>query len=104
MKLGADAMHLTGRVLLPKGAELTDKHIKLFKQWGVVEAEVEADGDVQEETVISPKIMEKEKEKLTLLMKHVDLKHPLIAELYRLLLKRNVEAASKPGVKNELDS
>lgn len=104
MKLGADAMHLTGRVLLPKGAELTEKHIKLFKQWGVVEAEVESNEEIHEKVAVPPELLAKEEEKLASMMIHANMEHPLIAELHRLLLKRNIDALSKANVKNDLDS
>lgn len=97
MKLGADAMHLTGRILLPKGAELTEKHIKLFKKWGVVEVEIESNEDIYEKVAVPPELLAKEEEKLASMMVHVNMEHPLMAELHRLLLKRNINALTKGG-------
>jgi hypothetical protein len=44
MVLHRDVCDRMGRVLLPAGAELTDRHLKIFRTWGVVEADISGAG------------------------------------------------------------
>lgn len=44
MVLSRDVCDRKGRVLLPAGAELTEKHLRIFQTWGVVEADITGDG------------------------------------------------------------
>lgn len=41
MILGAEVKDRTGRVLLSQGTTITEKHISIFKMWGVVDAMIE---------------------------------------------------------------
>ena len=54
MVLAADAVHLNGRVLLREGTCLTEKHMKIFKAWGLLEAcVVSSQGDVSSDVISS---------------------------------------------------
>ncbi|MFQ5469886.1 MAG: hypothetical protein ACE5EH_06200 [Gammaproteobacteria bacterium] len=88
MVLAEDATQLNGRVLLRAGTELTEKHIKVFKTWGVTEANIEG---VSKESVaneeleqLSPEILKDAEDKTRHLFRHCDLENPVSAELYRL--------------------
>ena len=41
MVLAAEAKARNGRVLLPAGATVTEKHLGIFKAWGVTEADIQ---------------------------------------------------------------
>ena len=41
MILGAEVKDRTGRVLLSKGTTITEKHLSIFKMWGVIDAAIE---------------------------------------------------------------
>jgi hypothetical protein len=41
MVLGAEVKDRTGRVLLSKGTSITEKHLSIFKMWGVIDAVIE---------------------------------------------------------------
>ena len=40
--LESDVKDLSGRLLLAKGGEITAKHLRIFKTWGITEADVAA--------------------------------------------------------------
>ena len=94
MVLESDAVHNSGRVLLRGGSILEDKHIKLFKMWGLISAEIE---DLTQEQVesealndLNPSILEAVQDELSSQFRHTDLSHPMIAELHRLLVQLRV--------------
>ena len=41
MVLAAPVYNKNGGLLLQKGVQLTEKHVKIFKTWGVTEADIE---------------------------------------------------------------
>lgn len=48
MVLSQDAAGANGQVIAPKGAELTDRHIRLFKTWGITGVDI-AGADQEDE-------------------------------------------------------
>ena len=42
MQVAADVKNMDGMLLLPRGCELTVRHINILQAWGVAEIEVEA--------------------------------------------------------------
>ena len=92
MMLDRDAVLSNGRILLRSGAVLEEKHIRIFKSWGLVGAEVE--GVTQEQLDhealhdLDPAVLEAARENITALFRHTDLTHPMISELHRLLVRQ----------------
>jgi hypothetical protein len=88
MVLAENAVDRNGRVLLKAGTELTEKHLKVFKTWGLTEANIE--GISREDVVdsvaeqVDPQLLEEVDQRLRVLFQHVDLEHPAMAELFRL--------------------
>lgn len=85
MVLAADAAHVTGRVLLRKGVCLSDEHLRIFRQWGVVSVDIEgvdapSDGD-ERMAHIDPERLARVREGLQRRFRHADSQHPVIAEL-----------------------
>ena len=42
MKLERDVQERSGRVLLRAGTEITERHLNIFRTWGVAEADIES--------------------------------------------------------------
>lgn len=42
MKIEKDVQDRSGRVLLRAGAEITERHLNIFRTWGVTEADIES--------------------------------------------------------------
>ena len=85
MELQAPVMDDQGTVLLAAGMTLTDSHIALLRGRGIPGADVRSP---EAETVTEPAVDENATlEQAHERFRHVDTKHPLIAELWRLYLQ-----------------
>ncbi len=103
MVLADDLKHNNGRFLLSRGSKLTSKNIRIFKMWGVIEADIEGvtQNDVEENVIsqIEPAIVEAAEKKVRKRFVHTNLKHPAISELFRCCKIRTVnEIKSKDPV------
>ena len=99
MVLAGDVKDRNNRVLLAAGQEISEKHLKIFKMWGVTDADVR--GAVQEEMVVQDMaevdpMAYQDAEQVTLdLFRHADTTHPGMKELARLSTLRR--ATTKTG-------
>jgi hypothetical protein len=89
MVLGAEVKDRTGRVLLSKGTAITEKHLSIFKMWGVVDAVIEnADKEkIEAKAVadISPTELVAAQEEIDAMFRFIEQQdHPFIVELKRL--------------------
>ena len=105
MILARDAKDLNGRVLLVAGKEITEKHLRVLKIWGVSEAEIQ--GINQEEVVaesvsqVDPASLQEAEKKARTLFVYTDPKEPVVAELVRLTVMRFLRADSGKAAKND---
>ncbi len=105
MILEKDLRDRSGLILLGAGQEITEKHLKIFKMWGIVEADIQ--GVTREETLsqitsqIDPLLIQEVESQLREEFKHTNLKHPFIQEIFRLVTLKRV---LKKSGKNEHDS
>lgn len=92
MVLSRDVRGSSGLVILGAGAEITERHIQIFKSWGVNEVEVKgADQDAANTQFLSKLDDEKRKRierELDRLFQHNDPTDPVIEELRRICLAR----------------
>lgn len=98
MVLKSNVCDRSGRLLLPEGVELTEKHLHIFRTWGVLEAEVVGESgnetDDQSDNEISPEALAAAEALVKPLFIHNDSEHPAIKELIRLCIARKVTHAS----------
>lgn len=99
MLLKSNVCDRSGRLLLPAGNELTEKHLRIFRTWGVLEADVA--GDAALETVpssngedIDPALLADAEAAVAGLFVHNDPEHPAIGELMRLCVRRRIGHAT----------
>ncbi len=91
MTLARDVKDKAGRVLLTAKTELTDGHIKIFKKWGVLGADIE--GVNREEVAdnellaMDPVALEEAKARAEELFVHADTSHPVMKELFMVCTK-----------------
>lgn len=94
MVLAADVHDRSGRMLLGAGAELTQKHLVIFRTWGVLEADIVGLGTDEESDQIpddvDPLELAAAEQALVPLFRHANRSHPAIAELMRLAALRKV--------------
>lgn len=85
-------------MLLGAGAELTPKHLVIFRTWGVLEADIEGQGDEGGSDAIpadiDPEALAAAEQSITPLFRHSNMTHPAIAELFRLAAIRKVQHGS----------
>jgi HD-like signal output (HDOD) protein len=89
MVLSEDVKDINARLLLTKGQKIQSKHIRIFKIWGITEVCVVGESQNKKDSTefnINPDKLERITEETKYLFKHVDLSHPVIAELFRISL------------------
>lgn len=78
MILAADILDLRGRVLIPAGAELKEKHVRALPAWGVSRVEVKGD-EVEGAPVVEDWAMAAAAVELELAFSLSNRAHPAIA-------------------------
>jgi len=83
MELSSDVIDRQGRILLKSGVELTEKHLRVFNTWGILEVEVKGSDTHQEEVqkVYSPELIEEANQYIDSLFQHNNESHPVIKNL-----------------------
>ncbi len=85
--LSKDAVDPRGRLLLKAGTTIEEKHIEVFRAWGVIEVEVVGDDEPNQEpseamfSTLPSEIQEQINLHIERLFSRNDLNHPLIKEL-----------------------
>jgi len=101
MVLAAEVKDRGGRVLLAAGQEISEKHLKIFKTWGVTDANIE--GASQEDMVsqdlaaVDPAIHRQAEEEVLAKFRHAGTTHPGLKELARLATMRRVREMTEGG-------
>jgi hypothetical protein len=94
MILQAEVKDRTGRILLGAGQELTKRHIRLFKMWGVIEADIQGvdqeEISAQEAKTIDPMALQEAEQKTRELFARAGMDHPAMKELARLITQRRL--------------
>ena len=95
MVLANDVKNQNGIVLLGAGNEITPKHLKIFRMWGITEVDLK---DAENDTIIAesmaeidPLILQKAKEEARGIFYNADFEHPATKELFRLCTLRLVQ-------------
>ena len=85
MVLADDVHDRRGRLLMPSGVTLQDKHLRSFRMWGVTHVDVEVDGDAEGiggQDRLEPRAIEAAETELHELFRNAGLDHPLLHQLY----------------------
>jgi len=83
MELDADVIDRQGRVLLKSGVILSEKHLRVFNTWGILEVEIKGDVDAKEtKKHYSPELIEEANQLAKIHFQHNDLNHPVIKSLF----------------------
>lgn len=100
MVLVADVTDLRGRLLIPAGKDLSERHVNALTIWGVTHIEVEGDGpegqDDAPETV-EPWAMAKAEEELEERFVLANRSHPVMKELMGICVKRRAVEVQREG-------
>ena len=98
MVLAAPVLDQRGRRLLPAETTLTDKHLRIFKTWGIAEVQIRA-GQEEEAAdagpgVADPALVARATDHAKKLFAHTDLRHPVMSELFRQCVQRLISDPS----------
>lgn len=89
MVLASELRSRQGRALLPGGAELTEKHIRTLKIWGVNAADIHGEGDEDEkERSLTPEELDTVKPYVQANFRFNNLSAPLVRSMARLNAQR----------------
>jgi hypothetical protein len=86
MVLAAPLTDAGGRLLLPAGTALTEKHLRYFQMWGIPEADIEGGDHPAErdaEAALDPVRVAQATDEARLQFRHADLDHPVLGQLFR---------------------
>ena len=92
--LAEEVRDINGRLLLARGNEIEDNHIRIFKIWGVSEVNIEGPARSSSDKFdleLNPETLEQVRETVTYLFQHTDLEHPLVKKLFNLSVKFRCE-------------
>jgi hypothetical protein len=99
MVLAGDIKERSGRVLLAEGSKISEKHLRVFRMWGITEADIKG---IEKEELTANVVAQLDQNLLREIeiqtrerFCHVDMEHPFIKELFRILALRLVRRGSK---------
>ncbi len=88
MKVGKDVVEASGQVLLRTGTEITEKHLRVLRSWGIQQVEIEGPKPPDSEDALlaraTPAVLDRAHAAVAERFHHADPGHPAIAELMRL--------------------
>ena len=90
-----------GRLLIPAGQALSDKHVNALKMWGIVSLDIEGDEEPEVVVKISPEALETARAEQHALYRHTDLTHPFVRQLFEHRVHqraREIESNPTPQV------
>ena len=99
MVLAGDVRERSGRILLACGSEIKEQHLRVFKMWGITEADIRA---VEKEEIaaniiaqLDPFMFQEVEGRLRESFRLVDMEQPFMKEVFRLVTLREVRRRSK---------
>jgi HD-like signal output (HDOD) protein len=103
MVLSEDVIGANARLLLTKGLELGDKHLRILKMWGVFEVFVDApDSDDSNDALTDSEHFGMISEDVKKKFSNLDSGHPAISEILRLSICYRLEHQLLPGAKVQI--
>ncbi|MBL4638811.1 MAG: hypothetical protein JKY76_05555 [Proteobacteria bacterium] len=94
--LSNDAKDVNGRMLLSAGSEIKEKHLKIFKTWGITEVSIVGDdhleGDIEIDLFnVEPALLNKIEQDINNLFILSNNEHPANHELREYLILKKVK-------------
>ncbi len=91
MALAAPVTDRMGRLLIPEGAELSERHVNALSAWGVEGIEIESDEAPEPEVEITPEIEADARRQLSPVFRHANSDHPFIGALLDVAVERRAK-------------
>ncbi len=107
MVLDAEVRDRNGRLLLDAGKQISERHLRIFKIWSVVDVAVRDLEEAEEEE--EPRVERGDDALLSAVQRYQkarfvynDLSHPACAELYRICVERYVRLSVQQGLSPQI--
>ncbi len=100
MILSETVLDRSGRKVLSAGSPITDKHLRIFKMWGITQVAVDTgstEPSGKSDRVISQGQIEIAEEEARQLFRHTDLDDPVIGSLFQVIVQRKARQRSPEG-------
>lgn len=101
MKVGKDVVEASGQVLLRTDTEITEKHLRVLRSWGIQQVEIEGPKPPDNEDALlaraTPEMRERAEASVAERFHHADPAHPAIAELMRLATLQELRQQIPPS-------
>ena len=96
MVLAADIVDSGGRLLLPNGTVLTDKHLRYCQMWGIAETEIEGTEETgpDSDPAFDPAAVAQVEASVGARFTHADRGHRAIAALFRHCVERHLRTGA----------
>ena len=99
MVTASDIKERSGRVLLAEGSKISEKHLRVVRMWGITEADIKGVEKEELTATVASQLDQNLLREVEIQTRerfcHVDMEHPFIKELFRILLLRLVRRRSK---------
>ena len=96
MKVGKDVIEASGQVLLRSGTEITEKHLRVLRSWGIQQIDIEGPKPPDSEDALlaraTPAMLAGAQAIVDERFHHTDAAHPAIVELRRLAVLAELRA------------
>lgn len=93
MVLASDVLDRRGRLLIPAGRALAQKHVEALRMWGVERIDVEGDAPTKAASPdIPPAVLKQAREEVELLFRNAGEEHPFLEALKSLSTQRRARA------------
>lgn len=96
MTVSADILDRRGRVLVPEGADLSERTLDALRGWGVETLEIEGDASALPE--LDPVDVEAAKAELMERFRRTDVDHPFVAVILDQVARARVRSQSQGGM------
>lgn len=99
MKLASDLVETGGRLLLPSGTALTERHLRYFQMWGITDVDTWVGEGTPAESFppVDPVQVAAAESRLAGLFRHTDLSHPVVAFVHAHCVSREIRRATAGG-------
>ena len=96
MVLHANVVDLRGRLLIPAGKELSDKHVAALPMWGVTHIEIEGPApEAVRELSVDPEMLAMAESEVAKRFANAGTDHPFLTELRRICVERSANELAR---------
>jgi hypothetical protein len=101
MVLARDIKDRSGRVLLAGGSRINEKHLKVFRMWGITEADIQGmeKDEIAAKIVaqLDPELFQEAEHTIRERFLNANMDNPFTKELFRLVTIRGVKRGGMKG-------